>query len=124
MLNINKYVQQGERLKQFYEEKGFESKREFADAVNIHASEVNKYFDGIYNPSNLSAELAVIGCNLHWLLTGEKSYEPNVVELEKKAKQLRDRIKVLENENDLFKLALSPWVVDLIKKELRLKNKK
>ena len=67
---VSKHAEKGRRLLEFYDKKGYKYKSRFADALNIFPQDLNKYFEGIYDPVNLTEALINEGCNIVWLVTG------------------------------------------------------
>jgi transcriptional regulator with XRE-family HTH domain len=76
MAELPKFADRGARLSIFYHAHGYKSKRAFADRMGIKEQSVNKYLQGIYDPLKLVDALALDGCNINWLATGEKPELP------------------------------------------------
>lgn len=66
-----KYADRAERLVEFYNRKKFDSKVQFAEALGIKKQNVNAYLTGTQDPVNLCEELIELGCDIHWLITGQ-----------------------------------------------------
>jgi hypothetical protein len=62
----------GERLEEFIEKTGMK-KGDFAAALAVKASQLSRYLgrDGQMPQRDVLMRLAAMGCNLHWLITGE-----------------------------------------------------
>ncbi len=66
------YSERGKRLYEFFCSKGYKTKKEFAEKMNIQPQWVNKYFSGEFNPVDLMIPLALEDCDIQWLITGKK----------------------------------------------------
>lgn len=62
----------GERFEQFIAVTGMK-KGAFAEAIGIRSSQLSRYLkqDAQMPQRDVLVKLAALGCNLHWLLTGE-----------------------------------------------------
>lgn len=62
----------GKRIQIFVKEKGWK-KVEFAEKMGIYPQNVNKYFSGEFDFTNIIDDLMKEGCDLTWLLTGKET---------------------------------------------------
>jgi hypothetical protein len=65
----DKLAERGARLEQWYKSKGW-LKTEFAGKMHIWPQNVNKYFTGELDPTNLAEQLMKEGCDVNWIIDG------------------------------------------------------
>ena len=63
-------AERGSRLKLWWKSKGW-SKVEFANRMKIWPQNVNKYFSGELDPTNLIAQLMKEECDVVWIIDGK-----------------------------------------------------
>ncbi len=64
------FTERGERLEQWWNLKGW-SKAEFARRMKIWPQNVNKYFSGELDPTNLFEQLMKEECDVVWIIDGK-----------------------------------------------------
>ena len=64
--------EKGKRLESWWKSKGW-SKAEFARRMRIWPQNVNKYFSGELDPTNLVEPLMKEGCDVVWIIDGKSS---------------------------------------------------
>jgi transcriptional regulator with XRE-family HTH domain len=106
---MSKHLIKGKRLEEYYLSKHI-SKAEFARRMNIFPQDVNKYFTGILDPLNLTAQLIEDGCNIIWLATGKGEMDIECVMF----KELREENLQLKQENEKLRNALAPALVETL----------
>jgi transcriptional regulator with XRE-family HTH domain len=67
-------AKRGNRLKSWWKSKGW-SKAEFARRMSIWPQNVNKYFSGELDPTNLIEQLMKEDCNVVWIIDGKVEKE-------------------------------------------------
>jgi transcriptional regulator with XRE-family HTH domain len=76
---MTKYAQIGVRLRAFGDSR-FSSMAEFARALEVTPTYLSHYLSGRARPGNVvQAKLRGLGCNLEWLMTGEKGEQKHRV---------------------------------------------
>ncbi len=88
----------GERLKIFAKQK-FTTLKELADALGISPQQLNQYTSGKREPgSKILSKLLELGCDINWLLTGQKISESyKILTLENEIKNLKLAISEINN---------------------------
>jgi len=71
-------AERGARLKLWWKSKGW-SKAEFAKRMNIWPQNVNKYFSGALDPTNLIEQLMKEDCNVVWIIAGQAEEKRGMV---------------------------------------------
>ena len=68
------FAERGNRLESWWKSKGW-SKAEFAQRMNIWPQNVNKYFSGELDPTNLIEQLMKEDCDVVWIIDGKAEKE-------------------------------------------------
>ncbi|MGA3285814.1 MAG: helix-turn-helix transcriptional regulator [Bacteroidota bacterium] len=86
-------AERGNRLESWWKSKGW-SKAEFAQRMSIWPQNVNKYFSGELDPTNLIEQLMKEDCDVVWIIDGKSEKEPRGMVSEPSAEygKKRDRI--------------------------------
>jgi len=124
-----------ERLKLFIHQKGWK-KKVFAEKMGITAQSVNSYLNGSLDIQKLFVKLYENGCDLNWLVSGNRNYEIDIYEKDRLAltsyyqyyaAEIRERLKqlVIKYNIDInaiaAKLKVNPeYLTDMIKGEIVL----
>lgn len=93
------------RIEAFFNDLGW-SKAKFADAIGEYPQHLNKVFEGKLDPLKYVDNLAKIGCNKEWLLTGKGNMRVDLNPL--LVKETTPDYKIL-NKDEQFKLLKSLW---------------
>ena len=67
-------TEKGKRLESWWKSKGW-SKAEFAQRMSIWPQNVNKYFSGELDPTNLIEQLMKEDCDIVWIIDGKSEKE-------------------------------------------------
>lgn len=104
---------QGERLKKI-RKKMYATREEWANELNLTVGGYGEFETGRANFSiNLLKMLALKGVNLYWLLTGEGEEDSIVDNIRidlNQLDELKERVKVLEAENEAYKILLKKYL--------------
>lgn len=88
----------GNRLKSFAIDK-YGGIKNLAAALEISQPHLSQYITNRNKPgTEMLIKLAELGCDVHWLLTGENKSPPSIIERDDKIKELEAEINTLRDE--------------------------
>ena len=106
----------GDRIRKFGLEK-FGSIKEFAEAMGMSPSNLQAYLQNRREPGTpILKRLTELGCDMDWLLTGEKNNDKRLKIIEEQSQ----RIKELEMENRILRESIGR--ISLITEEVKTKK--
>lgn len=114
-------VSRGARLELWWKSTGW-SKVEFAQRMEIKPQNVNGYFSGKIDPTNLVENLMRNGVDIVWLIDGKTSKQIADEDITRKIEALKKQMAEIKEENELLRSYLSPQIIESVLSKLKQKK--